>query len=205
MSIFTPPDDPEARMRRALGLRGSSPTSPDSSPQTSVPNGQHPNRRRFVRDGEVPVTVIHRDHHQDDGHAGNQLEAARQSLREQEEARERAERLLTEAQNVIRDLQTKLAHERLSKDEVLQAVQRAEADRESVQQALQAARDELEPQHAARQKVEDAPAEALESRQTAERKLGEMMAAHQHEEPSQAPTRQIDGEPHTAAPGLVRK
>jgi hypothetical protein len=37
--------------------------------------------------------------------------------------------LLSEAQNTIRDLQTKLAHERLGNDEVLQAIQRAELEK----------------------------------------------------------------------------
>jgi hypothetical protein len=40
-------------------------------------------------------------------------------------ARERAERSLEEAQITIRDLQTKLAHERLAKDEALEAAQQA--------------------------------------------------------------------------------
>src|SRR3954469_18388610 len=124
MSSFTPSDDPEERMRRALGLRGPSSTSPDPSPHTSVPNGPQPNRRRFVRDGEVPVTVIRRDNGQDEGAGSNQLDTVRQNLQDQTEARVRAERLLTQAQNTIRDLQTKLAHERLGKDELLQAVQR---------------------------------------------------------------------------------
>src|SRR5947208_9692992 len=176
MSPFTPPEDPEARMRRPLGLRGSSPTSPDSSRQTSVPNGPHTNRRRFVRDGEVPVTVIHRDHHQDDGHAGNQLEAARQSLREQIEARERTELLLTEAQNMIRDLQTKLAHERLSKDEVLQALQRSETEKDAGVRRQETAQAELVAERDARQKVGDDFAEALKGRQTADRNLGETVA-----------------------------
>jgi hypothetical protein len=67
----------------------------------------------------VPVTVIHRDHRKDDGPAAKQLEAARRTIREQSEARERAERLLASALNTIRDLQTKLARERLAKGEVL--------------------------------------------------------------------------------------
>jgi len=119
---------------------------------------------------------------------------------------------------MIRDLQTKLAHERLSKDEVLQAAERAGADREAAQRTLQTVQDELAAEHAARKQVEEALAEALEGRQTAERNLRRMAG----QEPSQAslgepgpnvtetksdavPERQIEGEPYTAALGLVRK
>jgi hypothetical protein len=211
-------DDAEARMRRALGLQRSPSALPNSTPPTSVPSGSPPNRRRFVRDGEVPVTVVHRDHRQDDGHGGSQLEAVRQSLREQTEAGERAERSLTEAQNTIRDLQTKLAHERLSRDEVLQAAGRAEADKVAVQRTLQAARDELVAEQTARQKAE----EALEVRQEVEQQQRDMMAAQQPHEPSPAlqgkagvkaagtrcrapATVQIDAESHTATPGPARR
>ena len=61
--------------------------------------------RRFARDGEVPVTVIHRDHDEIGG-GTNTLDAAQAALREQIEAREHAETLLREAQATIRDLQT---------------------------------------------------------------------------------------------------
>jgi hypothetical protein len=43
----------------------------------------------------------------------NQLDAARRAFRAEAMARERAERSLEETQVTIRDLQTKLAHERL--------------------------------------------------------------------------------------------
>ena len=65
---------------------------------------------------------------------------------------ERAERMLTEAQNAICDLQTKLAHERLGKDEVLEAVRRVEADKAAVERTLQTARDELVAQRDVRQR-----------------------------------------------------
>jgi hypothetical protein len=69
----------------------------------------HPRWRRFVRDGEVPVTVIRRDH-QPAGEPGIiRLDTVRQAIRSEAMARERAERSLEEAQVTIRDLQTKLA------------------------------------------------------------------------------------------------
>jgi hypothetical protein len=53
------------------------------------------------------------------------FEAARAALRSFATAKERAERLLTDAQATIKDFETKLGHERLARDE---AIQRAEAD-----------------------------------------------------------------------------
>ena len=54
--------------------------------------------------------------------------------------REHAEHLLQEAQATIHDLQTKLAHERLARDE---AIQRADGERQVVEQALQSVQEEL--------------------------------------------------------------
>ena len=123
----------EAQMRRALGLNDQPSTSSGHAPSAASTGADlAPQRRRFVRDGEVPVTVIHRD--QGDASGTNALEAARQALREQVAAREHAEHLLQEAQATIHDLQTKLAHERLARDE---AVQRVDSEKQVVEQALQ--------------------------------------------------------------------
>jgi hypothetical protein len=108
-------------MRYALGLRG-------ETPPQSFANRSQPQRRRFVRDGEVPVTVIRRDHQPDGEQGANQLDAARQAIRSEATAKERAERLLAEAQAMIRDLQTNLGHERLSKNEALDTVRRLETE-----------------------------------------------------------------------------
>lgn len=148
----------EAQMRRALGLQDSLSPRPEPTHSPTLPVASHRPPRHFVRDGEVPVTVIHRDHHPD-GQAGtNQLEAARQTIRSLTAAREHADRLLAEAQATIRDLQTKLAHEHLAKDE---AVQRAASERQTAEQAFQSARAELMTERAARQHAEAALAEAL--------------------------------------------
>ena len=137
----------EAQMRRALGLRNTSQTQAIPLPATPTASTSHPQRRRFVRDGEVPVSVIHRD--QGDASGTNALEAARQALREQVAAREHAEHLLQEAQATIHDLQTKLAHERLARDE---AVQRVDSEKQVVEQALQSVREELAAERDFRQK-----------------------------------------------------
>jgi hypothetical protein len=80
----------ETKMRDALGLRI------DTLPRSSI-SGSQPQRRRFVRDGEVPVTVIRRDHQPNREHGANQLDAARQAVRSEAAARERAERSVEEA------------------------------------------------------------------------------------------------------------
>jgi len=127
-------------MRRALGLQGetSSPAKPATpSPQLTV---VHPQRRRFVRDGEVPVTMVHREHGQDESSISSQLDVTRRTLKDQTAAREQAERTLAEAQALIRDLQTKLAHERIARDE---AIARLEKEREALREALAKTEGEL--------------------------------------------------------------
>jgi hypothetical protein len=148
----------EAQMRRALGLQSEGPSQPTPTAPSSTPTmGLHPQRRRFVRDGEV--TVQHKEHSAT-GEAGtNQLATARQALREQIAAREDAERALADAQAAVRDLQTKLAHERLARDE---AVNRAEAARQAAEQLLQAVREELESERARRLQTEESVAAATE-------------------------------------------
>ena len=94
--------------------------------------------------------------------------------------------MLTEAQNTIRDLQTKLAHDRLGKDELLQAVQRAQTEKQTAIQRLEMAQAELAAEHAARQKAEAALAEGMERQQTAEQNL-RAMTSQQAQEPSLAP------------------
>ena len=80
-------------MRRALGLRqGSSPSGQVLS------NAPHPQRRQFVRDGEVLVEVLHGP---DNSSRVNQLAATREALQAQTTAREEAERMLAEARHTI--------------------------------------------------------------------------------------------------------
>ncbi|HLY90512.1 MAG TPA: hypothetical protein VKQ27_16135 [Acetobacteraceae bacterium] len=141
----------EAQMRRALGLGSEGPTQPaPMAPPPTPAMGLHPQRRRFVRDGEV--VVQHKEHSAAGETGTNQLAAARQALREQFAAREEAERALAEVQSANRDLQTKLAHERLARDET---VNRAEAARQAAEQALQAVREELESERARRLQAEE--------------------------------------------------
>jgi hypothetical protein len=173
----------EVQMRRALGLRSDAPASDVHHP-APVTNGSHPPRRRFVHDGEVPVTVVRRDHHHDGDVGTNQLEAARQVIRSQAAAKERAERSLEEAQVANRDLQTKLAHERLAKAEALEAIQRLESDRQALQQTLQSVQAELAAERVARQGTEEKLRAAVAERQEAARRLREMEARAAPVEPA---------------------
>jgi hypothetical protein len=149
-------DDAERGVRRALGLEGLT-SGPDSSANTFRPSAQFTSdrqKRRFVQDGEVPVVLVngqrgHARHAADPRlSAGspptNRLEAAETALKAEREARERADRSLIEAQIMIRDLQTKLAHADLARDEAREAAQRSEtamaAESEAREMAGQALR-----------------------------------------------------------------
>jgi hypothetical protein len=142
----------EAQMRRALGLDNSDPARAETS--HPAPNTAHTRRRQFVRDGEVPVTVVHHDDHG----TTNKLEAARQALKEQIDARENIGRELAEAQMTIQALETQLAHERIAKDE---ALSRAEAQRQDAERRL-------EEERAARQRAGQERDRAVLGRQEAE-------------------------------------
>ena len=90
--------DIESGVRRALGLGSSGSTQ----------------KRRFVRDGEVPVVTVRgrRDIPSDDAVPAKPDRAALDRA-------ERAERALAAAQTTIRDLQTQLAHMAIARDEAV--------------------------------------------------------------------------------------
>lgn len=169
----------EAQMRRALGLQDNSSLKPQSSVPAPSFNGPHRSPRRFARDGEVPVSIIHRD----EPSGTNQLEAARQTIGSLTAAKEHAERSLEEAHATIQHLQTELAHERLAKDE---AAGRAEAERRSVEQALQSVQAELAVERAARRDAEEQLARAQEGRQEVEKRLTAAIAAQKDPKPARA-------------------
>ena len=129
-------------MRRALGLDRETSHVSQATHSSNPSNGPH-QRRHFARDGDVPVTMVHSD----SGSRFQQLDAARQALRQQTAAREEAERLLADARNTIHDLETKLGHERLARDEVMQ---RVNAERLQFEEALTAAQEELAAERALR-------------------------------------------------------
>ena len=168
----------EAQMRHALGLDGQMQAPrPDEQPPPPGPGHDrlslHRPPRRFVKDGEVPVTVVRRTH-PTDGVASiapatsNQLEAARQTIRSQAVATERAERALNDAQAAIRDLRTKLAHERMAKEEAFQTVRRLEAERDAALSTVTTMRVDLATERVGREKLEQELRRAVDARRAAE-------------------------------------
>lgn len=131
-------DDAEQQMRKALGLYGDAPRPrPEgerSDPAQRSGGGgfmQGVHRRRFVQDGEVPVTVVRRDApdaaHAGTGQAGptsSRLQRVEAALAAETAARERAERALHEAQAAVQALQTKIGHNDLAKNEAIAASKR---------------------------------------------------------------------------------
>jgi hypothetical protein len=176
-------DDPrlratEKQMRRALGLREGS--SPSGQVSGNVP---HPQRRQFVRDGDVPVEVLHGS---DFSSRVNQLAATRDALQAQTTAREEAEQMLAEARHTIHDLQTKLGHERLARDE---AVEHVASAKRKVEQELATARVDLEAERLLRLATAKERDQAILGRQAAEDRLRQAKEV-----------RKIARRPETAAP-----
>ena len=167
----------ELQMRRALGLDRETSRVSQLTHSPNPSNGVH-QRRQFARDGDVPVTLVHSD----SGSRLQQLDAARQSLRQQTAAREEAERLLADARNTIHDLETKLGHERLARDEV---TQRTNAERLQIEEALTAVQEELATERALRARAERERDEAVVATQTAEQRLRQtaVKAACHHRRP----------------------
>ncbi len=118
-------------MRRALGLERR------PAPAQSIDSHSHPrHRHRFVKDGEVPVVMV--QSHADPS-AAPRPDPATQLLAEERAARERSERALAAAQATIRDLQTKLAHVTLARDEAAAALQTMTEERLAAERAAAAA------------------------------------------------------------------
>lgn len=168
-----PIDEAESQMRKALGLLGEAPRHRPDSDRMEQPGrmsdrfsgGLH--RRRFVQDGDIPVTVLRRDQgHEAPSHRGvaappaptsSRLQRTEAALAGETAAREKAERALAETQSVARDLQTKIGHAELAKTEAIEALRR---ERDSVSQL----RSELDS-------IRERVREAEEQTHTAERNL----------------------------------
>ena len=106
----------EAQMRRALGLQDAGPRSRGDD-QRSPTITAHRSPRRFVRDGEVPVTLVHRD----------QTRLAKECFAK-DDAQHAAHRSAAEVcavQQTLRAVQDELLGERLAR-------QNAEQEREDL-------------------------------------------------------------------------
>ena len=113
-------------MRRALGLDAGASTArpaairPTDSHNSHSSHTQAPrHRHRFVNDGEVPVVMVHS---RPDQPPPSRPDRSSAQLDLERAARERAERALAAAQTRIRDLDTKLHHLTLARDEALAAL-----------------------------------------------------------------------------------
>lgn len=158
-------------MRRALERIGSkAPREPRAQQQasfSSTPTGrgsQDGQKRRFVRDGEVPVMVVTGTRSTEapaprrgsGGPASEQLEAAQAALRLERNAHEAAERSLREALATIQDLRTKLGHISMARDEAMEAAKRAEASRAATESELDALKFRLATEVSGRARAERA-------------------------------------------------
>ncbi len=116
----------EARIRRSLGLMTSPTQQPNyATTKNPAPGSAHANgggpiqRRRFVRDGEVPVVILHPKSEAENRTATALADMTR--LRDSERAaRLRAEQALNEAQATIQMLRTRIAHAEIAKAEITQ-------------------------------------------------------------------------------------
>jgi outer membrane biosynthesis protein TonB len=124
-----PSDQPqgEARMREALGLRSDGtriPSSHGHRPERQLDHGTgNPRRHRFVQEGEVPVEVMTlRDHStRSPGGLGSapRHRVDETALAAERMAREQAERAFADMTERLREVQTKLGHAELARDEAL--------------------------------------------------------------------------------------
>ena len=130
----------EAQMRRTLGLDGRPEAS--SSPHQSRFADRHQQTRRFVRDGEVPVVVVNRRDQAGDGAPAsggapvNRLAIAENALETERTARQRCERTLAEVQATVRELQTKIGHADLARDEAVETASHLRAENERLKAEL---------------------------------------------------------------------
>ena len=116
-------DDTEARMRKALGLDDPKlhlKQAPERGGQRLAEHSAVGHRRRFVQDGDVPVTMMRRDPVAESSF--NRRQQAEAQLAAETAARAQAERALAKAQSQARDLQTKFGHTELAKTEALEAI-----------------------------------------------------------------------------------
>lgn len=195
-----PIDEAESQMRKALGLLGDSPRHrPDSDRMDQPPRmsdrfngGLH--RRRFVQDGDIPVTVLRRDQgHEVPQHRGvtappaptsSRLQRTEAALAAETAAREKAERALSETQSVVRDLQTKIGHAELAKTEAIDTLRREReaavqlrAEHDASQEKLHELQEQLRAAERHAQACQDQLADERHARKLAEKSLRTAEAA----------------------------
>jgi hypothetical protein len=194
----------ESQMRKALGLLGDSPRHRPDADRADQPSrvpdrfnsGLH--RRRFVQDGDVPVTVLRREPGREPGYeapahrsaaavaapSSSRLQRTEAALAAETAARERAERALADVQASARDLQTKIGHAELAKNEAIVALQRERdttvglrADIEALETRLQEAQARADAAEKAASEHQNLLAEERQARRILEKTLSAAEAA----------------------------
>ena len=198
-----PADAAESQMRKALGLLGESPRHRQETDRMDQParmgdrfggasGGLH--RRRFVQDGDIPVTVLRRDQ----GHeqpvyrsvaapaapTSSRLQRTEAALAAETASREKAERSLAETQFAVRDMQTKIGHAELAKNEAIDALRQEresigqlQADGEASDSRLQQALEQVRIAEQQAQAYQDQLADERHARKAAEKALRATEAA----------------------------
>ncbi len=195
-------EDAEAQMRRALGLFGEGARNrPDADrqepaarsggfAQAGFPQGGV-HRRRFVQDGEIPVTVVRRDapDAMAQGPTSSRLQRTEAALTAETAARDRAERGLQETQAALQALQTKIGHNELAKNEAVAAYKRVQEEIVTLREELAGSADRLvsaeERADEAQHEVRALRAELSEERRA--RRQIERLPRERAEEPAFAP------------------
>jgi hypothetical protein len=211
-------DEAESQMRRALGLLGEPSRHRPEADRLEQPSrsgggfGGGFHRRRFVQDGDIPVTVLRRE----PGHEGqphrviapvnvptsSRLQRTETALAVETAAREKAERSLNETYAVVKDLQTKIGHAELAKNEAIEALRRERdligqmrAEAQGWEARLQEAVERAQAVENAAQDYQDQLIEERQAREAAEKALAAAEAAREAAEerartlPVQAATR----------------
>lgn len=122
----------EDRVRRALGLKSSS---------SSTPHQQRPEqarqRHRFVADGAVPVVMLNRTDSETSG-LKERLSTAEHALENERNAHQTTRRALQDASQAKQALQTRIGHTDLSHNEVLRTERDARREAEELVVTLRA-------------------------------------------------------------------
>jgi hypothetical protein len=193
-------DEAESAMRRALGLLG----EPRHRVEVDRPGQQGRSgggfngglhRRRFVQDGDIPVTVLRRDQPVFDASANrlaalvsvptsSRLQRTEAALTAETVVREKAERSLSETYALVHDLQTKIGHAELARNEAVEALHR---EREQASQLraeaagwetrLQEAFEQVRAAETAAHGYQDQLSNEREARRAAEKALRSVEAA----------------------------
>ena len=189
-----PIDEAESQMRRALGLLGEGQRHRSDQERSEPPHrggerfGSGLHRRRFVQDGDIPVTVLRRDQgHEAPAFRGtppsvpptsSRLQRTEAALAAENAAREKAERALGDMQALAHDLQTKIGHAELAKNEAIEAlrherevISQLRADAQGREERLQEALEQARSAEQTAASCQDQLADERQARKAAEKSL----------------------------------